>query len=425
MNFISLGCAKNLVDTETAAGILGSSGFEFTSRQDDADVILLNTCSFIKEARAEARYEIERVCGNKRRNQKIIVCGCLPQLCGGKLLDEYPGIDALLGTADFVNIKRVIWEVVAGRRVCEIGKPDFLYTSRIPRFVSTAPSYAYIKIADGCDSGCSYCIIPKLRGRYRSRNIGDIVREAETLCDMGVKEIILVANDTTNFYCGEKQGGDLISLLDKLNRIKEIFRIRIMYMHPARVSAELVGKIHTFAKVAPYFDVPFQHTDNAILKRMGRPPFEVSLRVIDLIRKTIPEAVIRSTFITGFPGETEAKFEKMRNDVKKIKLDWAGVFAYSDEKGSPSSGFKGKVSRPEVLRRASALAEGVKKITFAKNSSYAGKTFKAVTDSPFTARAYFQAPEIDGEIKLLKRRRPGTVEKIKIMKADGYDLLAE
>ncbi|MFH1958153.1 MAG: 30S ribosomal protein S12 methylthiotransferase RimO [bacterium] len=423
VNLISLGCAKNLVDTEVLGGILGKAGFEFVGIPQYADFMIINTCSFIKEAREESYREISKLCASKKENQKLIICGCLPQLEKETIFRKFPQVDAIIGSTDFFKIGKVIKKLDRSRRVSEVSSPRFLYDSSYPRLLSTPRSYAYLKIAEGCSNRCGYCKIPYLRGNYRSRSIDDIVTEARTLAGMGIKEIILVAHDTTDF--GSDRGADcnLPRLLDELHEIKKIKWIRILYMHPAHITRELVETISRLPRVARYFDIPLQHLVSGILRRMKRPSFNRAENLIGFIRKTVP-AAIRTTFITGFPGETAGQFGRLLSDVKRIKFDWAGVFAYSDEKGTPAYMLDGKVTQLTAGKRAEALMKMQRGITFRKNKTYAGRTLKVLVDGPFTGHTEFQAPVIDGKVIFAKKQKPGTMKKFMITGARGYDLIA-
>jgi len=423
VNLISLGCSKNLVDTEVMGGILGSGGFEFVTLPGDADIVVINTCSFIKEARGESSREIKRLCRDKRKKQKIIVCGCLPQLEKETIFRKFPGVDAIVGSSDFFKIRKVIKKLNGDCRVSEVGRPEFLYDSSYPRLLSTPRSYAYLKIAEGCSNHCSYCTIPRLRGEYRSRSIDDILTEAKTLAGMGIKEIILVAHDTTNF--GSDRGADcnLPLLLEKLHKIKKIKWIRILYMHPAHITRELIETISRLPGVARYFDIPLQHTAGKILSRMKRPSFNRAKNLIGFIRKIVPGAAIRTTFITGFPGEDYRHFERLIRTAARIGFDWMGVFEYSDEEGTPAYMLDRKVTSATAGKRAEELMKMQRGITFRKNKTYVGKTLKILVDEPFSGHTEFQSPLIDGKVIFSKRQKPGTMRKFLISGTRGYDLV--
>ncbi|MCD6312080.1 MAG: MiaB/RimO family radical SAM methylthiotransferase, partial [Elusimicrobia bacterium] len=336
--------------------------------------------------------------------------------------------DAVAGSSDYRHISGILKQLgstdtIRREHLLSVGKTDFIADSSFPRLISTPSSYAYIKIAEGCSNHCSYCMIPALRGEFRSRREKDIFNEAVTLAKMGVKELVLIANDSA-FYGKNKTGRKLGNLLEKLHVIKSIKRIRILYMHPAHIGEGLIKKIASLPKVARYFDIPVQHTDNFILKKMKRPPFEETRRLIETIRKHIPGAAVRTTFITGFPGETEKRFCKLTEDIKEIKFSWAGVFNYSPEKGTPASAMKGRPSASEALWRAEKLMKIQQKISFDFARSFVGKTLEIIADSPFRGRTEFQAPGVDGEVIFMKKQRQGSVKKMKIISSKGYDLIA-
>ncbi|MCD6413542.1 MAG: 30S ribosomal protein S12 methylthiotransferase RimO [Elusimicrobia bacterium] len=419
VSFISLGCPKNLVDTEVIAGIFGSAGFSFASSPRDSEFVVINTCSFIKQVRAESSHEIERICSDKRKGQKIIVCGCLPQMEGRNLFDKFPKIDALVGSADFPKIGRIIEKLENGRKIAEIGIPRFIYNSEFPRFISTAPSYAYVKIAEGCSNNCSYCRIPQLRGNFRIRRVSDIVLESRQIASMGVKEIILVANDVSSY--GMKR---LKSLLGELEKIRGIKWIRLLYLHPAHITKSLIKFVKNSKKICRYFDIPLQHTSDGILAKMNRPPFSKAENLINFIRDEIPDAAIRTSLIVGFPGEKREQFGKLLKDVKKLKFDWLGVFTYSEEKGTPAARLKNKVGEKKASLRAKEIMRVQKKITFEKNKKFVGKEIEVLVDSPFSGHAEFQAPGIDGKVIFEKKQIPGKSVRIKIKRTAGYDLVA-
>ncbi|PIV18931.1 MAG: 30S ribosomal protein S12 methylthiotransferase RimO [Elusimicrobia bacterium CG03_land_8_20_14_0_80_50_18] len=427
-HFVSLGCAKNLVDSESAAGLLGSSGWAISAFPEDADAVIINTCAFTREAREESNEEIKALSKKISPDAKFIICGCLAQKEKEKLFEQFPRADAVAGSADYRHICSILQKLSAsgakrrGRVLC-VGKADFISGFSVPRLISTPRSYAYIKIAEGCSNHCSYCAIPSLRGEFRSRTENDILREAAALAEMGIRELILIANDSA-FYLKDPRGRALGGLLKKLHRISAIRRIRILYMHPAHISEELINVIASLPKVARYFDIPIQHTDDHILARMGRSPFSETEALIDMIRKHIPAAALRTTFITGFPGETEKRFNKLTQDLKRLKFSWAGVFAYSPEKGTAAYDMSGRPSAAEALSRAKRLMEIQRKISFEFSRGFAGKRLEVIADSPLAGRTEFQSPGVDGEVIFTKKQRPGAMKKMLIRSSKGYDLLA-
>jgi len=405
VSLISLGCPKNLVDSETILGKLGKEGYALTSFWSHADIIIINTCSFIADARRESYEVISRIAKEKSSHQKLIVCGCLPQLKKRKLFLKYPQINAVLGTSDFHRIDKVVEDVLfKNKRIFSVSSPKFNlnYSSNFPRLISTPPGYAYLKIAEGCSNKCSYCLIPELRGEFRSRKIDNVLKEAKDLAKMGVREIILIAQDT-GFYgqdIGEKNY--LLRLLEELEKIKELEWIRLLYMHPLHFDLEIIKLIKNSSKICRYLDIPIQHTHNDILKLMRRPPFEKSLKIIEKIRENIPEVALRTTLMVGFPGEKEHHFEKLLKDVEKLQFDWLGVFAYSREKGTSSYSMPHQVPSKIKGKRKKVLLELQKSITQEKNKKRIGKIYKVLVDGAFSqdlkeGHTFFQTPEIDGK----------------------------
>lgn len=351
VSVISLGCSKNLVDSEVILGKLGEKDYVLTPSYQQADVIIINTCSFINQARGESYQVISRTIQQKSPHQKLIVCGCLPQLEKRKLFAKFPGIDALLGSTDFHQIDKLIEDIfLKEERFFSVSRPKFIYNSTFPRLVSTPPGYAYLKIAEGCSNRCSYCLIPRLRGDFRSREVDDVVKEAKDLAGMGIKELILTSQDITFYGYDKGNKSYLVPLLERLEKIEGIEWIRLLYLHPAHFDVSLTGVMKKSPKICNYIDLPLQHTHDEILRSMGRPSFETSLRAIDEIKKSIPDVVLRTTLMVGFPGEKEHHFEKLLTDVKRLEFDWLGAFTYSREKETPAYFLPGQV-RPEVKEK--------------------------------------------------------------------------
>lgn len=427
-HFVSLGCAKNLVDSESAAGLLGAEGWAVSAFPGDADAVIINTCAFTRAAREESNDEIKILSKKISPSAKLIVCGCLGQRDKKKLFDRFPRIDAVAGSSDYRRISGILRKLFSSdakesKRLLCVGKADFIADFSIPRLISTPTSYAYIKIAEGCSNHCSYCAIPALRGEFRSRSEKDILKEAAALAEMGIKELVIIANDSA-FYGKDPTGRALGGLLEKLHRLQKVRRIRILYMHPAHISEDLIKKIASLPKVARYFDIPVQHTDDHILAGMRRPPFGGTEALINIIRRHIPGAALRTTFITGFPGESEKRFNKLTQDVKRLSFSWSGVFAYSPEKGTPADKMSGRPSAEEALGRAKNLMKIQQKISFEFARGFVGKRLDVIADGPFRGRTEFQAPGVDGEVIFMKKQRPGRMKKMLIRASKGYDLVA-
>ncbi len=425
VSLISLGCPKNLVDSEVILGKIGEEGSLLTPTLKNADVIIVNTCSFIDEAKKESYRVIRRVISQKSPYQKLIVCGCLPQLERRELFLRFPEINALLGSADFYRIDEVVKKVVQGKRIFSVHSPVFLYNSNWARLVSTPPGYAYLKIAEGCSNNCSYCLIPELRGKFRSRSLKDVVKEAENLARMGVKELILIAQDTT-FYGRDKGGGfSLSSLLKKLEAIDLIQWIRILYTHPAHFTYPLIRTLANLEKVCRYIDIPVQHTHNAILSQMKRPLFETARGIIEKLRERIPGVVLRTTLMVGFPGEENHHFAKLLKDVERIRFDWLGAFVYSPQRGTPAYSFSHQVSLKVKENRCLKLMELQRFITQEKNEQRVRKRYPILVDKKKEGHTEFQAPEIDGKILLQKPHCPGKIFEGEITGLKGsFDLVS-
>jgi len=406
VGLVSLGCPKNLIDSEVILGKLGEKGYILTSSYLSADIIIVNTCSFISAAREESYEVISRIIRNKSPHQKLIVCGCLPQLEKRKLFSKFPEIDALLGTSDFHQIDKVIEKAIFKKeRVFSVSKPQFIYNSNFSRLVSTPPGYAYLKIAEGCSNRCSYCLIPRLRGSFRSREINDVIKEAKDLATMGIKEVILIAQDTSFYGNDRGEKNYLSSLLKKLEKIKGIEWIRLLYLHPLHFDFEIIKLMKYSPKICRYLDIPVQHTHNDILKLMGRPPFEKTLRIIEKARENIPEITLRTTLIVGFPGEREHHFKKLLKDIEKLQFDWLGVFTYSREKGTPAYFMPSQLPHEVKEKRKKIILKLQQSITEKKNKERIGKTYPVIVDIPLDidlmkegeGHTFFQAPEIDGK----------------------------
>ncbi|MBN1384860.1 MAG: 30S ribosomal protein S12 methylthiotransferase RimO [Elusimicrobia bacterium] len=422
---ISFGCPKNLVDSETIAGILAKKGYTFIQNSNLADVIIINTCAFIDSARKEAYTAISGISESKQPWQKLIVCGCLPQLEKKTLLKPYPGIDAILGSSDFNIIPNIIDKLNStGRPINKITTPKFIISDE-PKIFSTPRSYAYIKIADGCNNKCNYCLIPRLRGHFRSRNIEYIIKDIQNAVNTGRKEIILVAQDTT-LYGIDIYGSPALSLLLKnISGIKGLKWIRILYTHPAHFTDELISVIAENSKLCKYIDIPIQHTDDIILKKMGRPYSKIIFDTIEKLRKKIHGITLRTTIMVGFPDETEKNFKKLLNDIKALEFDWLGGFVYSPQTGTKAFNMHNSVSQKTKNTRLAEIMKTQQKITLKKNEKRVGKTFDILADSEKLGHTEFQAPEIDGKILFSKKHLPGEILKTPILAVKKiYDLVS-
>lgn len=424
---ISLGCDKNRVDTEKMLAVLGSD--KITQDQEEAQIIIVNSCAFLESSRKEAIETVFDV--NELRKtgklEKIVLTGCMPQKFVADMFDEFKEVDVFLGTGDYEYLPEAIELAYKGKRVNFVGKAKEFKEKK--RVVTTPLHYAYLKIADGCDNHCTYCLIPSIRGKYRSEKEEDLVAEAQSLGD--VKELILVAQDVTRY--GEDIYGEnkFAELLRKLSALDNIGSIRILYCYPDKLTDKLIAEIKNNNKIIKYLDIPLQHADPVVLKRMNRKGTgEGYLKLIAKLRKEIPDIAIRSTFIAGFPGETEEQFENLLEFIKEAKLTNAGFFAYSREEGTPAYRLSDQIDEKVKQSRVKKLYAAQKKVSEERNKSLVGKQIKVICDGvdydkqSFYGRAYFSAPEIDGKAYFTYdgEIKQGEYYNVKITKADAYDL---
>lgn len=427
---ISHGCAKNLVDSELMLGTLAQNGYEITLNEDESDIVIINTCSFIHDAEKES---VDSILEMINEGKKVIIAGCLAQKHGDELKKAIPEISGMIGATDFGKIVDVIKSIENGEEyVQEVNEtPEYNYPETIKRQQITVGSSSYIKIADGCNYRCGYCIIPYLRGDYRSRKMENIIDEAKSLVKKGVTEIILIAQDTTGYGIDIYKKPMLPELLRELNKIEGLGWIRIMYAYPTQMKDDLLDAIAECDKVVKYIDIPLQHSHPDMLKRMNRPAFDYR-EMIENIRKRIPNVAIRTAFIVGYPGETEEEFEHLYKFIKDMKFNKLGVFEYSREKGTPSYNMKPQISKKVMKERRNKLMELQQGISKSINESFIGKTMPCIIES-FTdegyvvARTQNDAPEVDGVvyIKTDEPLVPGDIENVKIVDCDEYDLIGE
>ena len=425
---VSHGCAKNLVDSELILGLLAQNGYEITLNEDETDTVIVNTCSFICDAERES---IRSILELVDKGKNVIVTGCLSQKHPQDLKKEIPEIKAVIGTTDFTKIVDVL-KKIDNEYVSEVSeKPEYIYPENIERQQITMGASSYIKIADGCNYRCGYCIIPYLRGNYHSRKIENIVDEAKKLVKKGVTEIILVAQDTTGYGIDIYKKPMLPELLNELNKIEGLGWIRVMYAYPTQMSDELLDTIARLDKVVKYVDIPLQHSHPEMLKMMNRPSFDYR-PMIENIRKRIPDVSIRTAFIVGYPGETEEHFEHLCNFVRDMKFDRMGVFTYSREKGTPSYKMPNRVPAKIAKQRYKKLMEIQQEISIERNKKFVGKTIPCIIEcssdeGEVIARTQYDAPEIDGVVNIRtdKMLIPGDIEMVKITGSTEYDLIGE
>ena len=425
---VSHGCPKNLVDSELILGILAQNGYGITLNEDESDIVIVNTCSFICDAERES---IRSILELVDKGKKVIVTGCLAQKHPEELKKEIPELAGIIGTADFGGIVDVI-KNIDKKFVSEVSKkPDYIYPENIERQQITMGASSYLKIAEGCSYRCGYCIIPYLRGDYHSRTIENVVEEAKKLVKKGVTEIILIAQDTTSYGIDIYKKPSLPKLLEELNKIEGLGWIRFMYAYPTHLDDELLDAIANLDKVVKYVDIPLQHSHPEVLKLMNRPAFDYR-PMIENIRKRIPDVSIRTAFIVGYPGETEEHFEHLCNFVRDMKFDRMGVFKYSREKGTPSYMLPNRVPAKIANQRYKKLMEIQQEISAERNKKFIGKTIPCIIecfadDGEIIARTQYDAPEIDGIVNIQTDKMvvPGDIEMVKITDASEYYLIGE
>lgn len=431
---ISLGCSKNLVDSEHFLGILiNKKGFEFTEILEDADLIIVNTCGFIGDAKQESIDTILEVAQLKEKKlKKLIVAGCLAQRYAAELMEELPEVDAIIGTGDIDKIEAVVDDIFREKRVIRSDSLEFLANAATERILTTHPHTAYLKIAEGCDRKCTYCIIPKLRGKLRSRSIEDIVEEAKKLSTMGVRELNLLAQETSEYGIDRYGDKSLARLLRELVKVEGIKWIRNYYMFPNSVTDELIETIRDEEKVCSYFDISIQHVASNVLQAMKRAKDSTQIKgVLAKIRKEIPDASIRTTVIVGFPGETEEDFIELKEFIEEFKFDYVGVFKYSREEDTEAHDLLNQVDDETKERRYVELVNLQSQIAENKNKQYIGKEIEVMIDSissesefMLEGRTKGQALEIDGKVLTNDGTgKPGEIVKVLVEQNFEYDLL--
>src|SRR6266568_2096826 len=438
VGFVSLGCPKNLVDSEVMMGILAGEGYELTPRADEAEVLVVNTCSFIEAAQKESVDAILEMAEHKKFGaaKKLIVAGCLVERFRAQILEQVPEVDAVVGTGE---VERIIQAVEGDLRVLPAQPPAFLYHDLTPRIVTTPKHAAYIKIAEGCDHPCTFCIIPQLRGTFRSRRFESIVREAENLARAGAREITLIGQDTTSY--GEDLGlrDGLAQLLERLALTDDLLWVRFLYAYPNRVTQKLLDAIAAHPRLAKYLDMPLQHASRGVLAQMKRGSSGAAfLLLLERIRGTIPGVMLRTSFIVGFPGETEADFRELCDFVRAAEFDWMGVFGYSDVENAASHALAAKVDAETIADRRDRLMKLQRKISARRLRRFVGQMVPALIEGPsrdqefvWEARLEGMAPQIDGKLYLTDIQpqpdgapaRPGDMAMVEISKSLDYDLV--
>ncbi len=443
VGFVSLGCPKNLIDSEVMMGILARAGYEMTPRAGEADVLVVNTCSFIAPAQQESVESILEMAEYKKfgRAQKLIVTGCLVERYRDEIREQIPEVDAVIGTGEIEKILEACEGKLRPNGAHAIELPTYLYHDLTPRILATPRHTAYIKINEGCDHPCSFCVIPQLRGKFRSRRFESVVRESENLAAAGVREISLIGQDTT-FY-GEDLGlrNGLAVLLERLAQVEELHWIRFLYCYPNRITPRLLETIAAHPRLAKYLDVPLQHASRSVLARMKRGSSgDAFLKMLEKARKTIPGVSIRTSFIVGFPGETEQDFRELCEFVRAAEFDWMGVFSYSDEDAAKSFVYEKKVDAETIERRRASLMAIQRKISARNLRQRVGHRADVMLEGPsketdlvWEARLEGMAPEIDGKVYVTEFEgvndpadlpAPGTLATVEITESKEYDLIA-
>ena len=434
--FISLGCDKNLVDSEVMLGLLDKKGYQIVDSEEDADIIVVNTCCFIHDAKEESIQTILEMAEYKKEGKlkALIVTGCLAQRYQQEIIDEIPEVDAVLGTTSYDHIVEAVEEALAGNGHVVLEDVDALPDVKEKRIVTTGGHYAYMKIAEGCDKHCTYCIIPKLRGNYRSVPMEKLLAEAKDLADQGVKELILVAQETTVYgkdLYGEKS---LHKLLRELCKISGIQWIRILYCYPEEIYDELIQTIKEENKVCHYLDLPIQHASDAVLKRMGRRTSKTQLvEIIEKLRKEIPDISLRTTLITGFPGETQEQHEELKDFVDEMEFDRLGVFTYSPEEDTPAATMADQIPEEVKEDRQAELMELQQEIAFDLAEDMVGREVlvmiegKVADENAYVGRTYKDAPNVDGLIFINtdEELMSGDFARVRVTGALEYDLIGE
>ena len=434
--FISLGCDKNLVDSEEMLGLLNSRGYTFTDDETEADVIIINTCCFINDAKEESVQTILEMAEYKKTGKckALIVTGCMAQRYKQEILDEVSEVDQVLGTTAYEKIVEAVDEALAGSRGVEEKPLSYLPQTDAKRMVTTGGHYAYLKIAEGCNKCCTYCIIPKLRGRYRSVPMGRLIEQAKELAAQGVKELILVAQETTVYGVDLYGKKSLHLLLEQLCRISGLRWIRILYCYPEEIYEDLIQTMKREEKICHYLDLPIQHASDAVLRRMGRRTTRADLeQIVAHLREEIPDIVLRTTLIAGFPGETEEQHQEVMEFIDEMEFDRLGVFTYSQEEDTPAASMPDQIDEETKLNWQEELMELQQEIAFDRAEERTGSVVtamiegKVADEDAYVARTYGDAPNVDGLlfVQTTEELNSGDFVRVRITGAVEYDLIGE
>jgi ribosomal protein S12 methylthiotransferase len=434
VHLTTLGCPKNQVDSELMLGMLTEAGFPLATAPEDAECVIVNTCAFIDRAREESINTILELAKLKERGscRALIVTGCLTQRYGGDILREMPEVDGILGTSNLSRIVDLVRQAAGRHDWATSAPPGYLYDATTPRLLTSRVPYAYVKIAEGCDMGCTFCAIPQFRGRHRSRPLTDVVKEVEGLAARGVQEAILVSQDTLAYGRDLPGNGDIGDLLLALGETRMPW-IRPMYLHPAHVNDALIER-WARARVVPYLDIPVQHGDDGVLRAMRRAVTAKRMKsIVRDFREAIPGLTVRTTILVGFPGESDAAFENLLEFLDDVRFDRLGVFTYSAEEGTPSPAYADQVAPETAAERASIVQAQQDRLAWERNAALAGTVVDVLIDGPsedpafaWEGRTAGQAPEIDGVVYLRDRGlTPGRFSRIRIVEVEGYELVGE
>lgn len=439
VGFISLGCSKNLVDTEMMIGSCKEKGYEIVTDANEADIILVNTCGFIQSAKEEAINTILEMANYKKTGKckYLIATGCLVKRYKEELEKEIPEVDLWISTEEYPQfgekIKQLVLEENKENDYKKYYKSESEALNYHNRIITTGPKTAYLKIAEGCSNCCTYCAIPKIRGPYISREKEDIIKEAEELAEKGIEEIIIIAQDTTKYGIDLYGESKIVEILNRISKIEKIKWIRFLYAYPESITDELIQEVKNNTKICKYFDIPIQHISDSILKKMNRKSSGKSIKdLINKIRKEIPEAIIRTSLIVGFPTETEENFEELYEFVEQTKFDKLGVFSYSKEDGTAAEKMKDQIHPSTKKRRWKQIMEAQQKISYKKLQEKIGKEYEVIIEKScgkdYIGRSYMDVPDMDGYIyiKTNEKLKLGKFVKCKIVDVSGeYDLIAE
>lgn len=435
--FVSLGCSKNLVDTEVMLGELRAHGIELTPNPSEADILIVNTCAFIQSAKEESITTILNMADYKEsgRCRSLIVAGCLGQRYKQELLDDMPEADAIIGTGACSRIMEAVEATLKGQRIVIAGEDEALYDEKTPRILTT-PSYtAFVKIAEGCDNRCAFCAIPAIRGKFRSRPIEDIVHEVEALTEGGVREVVFIAQDSTDYGKDIYGRRALADLLRAVVKVEKLEWVRTLYLYPKFFTDELIDVYATEPKICKYVDLPLQHASDAVLKAMRRPDTKADMvALIKKLRDRIPGVTIRSTFIVGFPGETDADYKELRDFLIEQRLDKVGVFTYSREEDTPAYDMEPQITEEAMQERYHDLMAVQSKISEEVNQELEGKTIEVLIEGRdeeqqaiAVGRSYREAPEVDGQVYVENDTdsQPGDIIRVKVLQGFTYDVVGE